>query len=60
MAEPKERNEENLDAMEPLNRGPDDIRAIIRRILTLEQERLYMRKPHLNDDIIRVIKDEIK
>ena len=60
MTEHKERNDENLDALEPLNRGPDEIRAIIKRVLTLEQERLYMRKPHLNDDIIRVIKDEIK
>ena len=49
-----------LDALEPLMRGPEPIRAIIKSVLTLEQERLYQRRPHLNEDILRVIKEQVK
>lgn len=46
-------------ALEPLRRDPEHLRIIIRRILELEQERLYQQKPHLNDDVVKVIKEEV-
>jgi hypothetical protein len=49
-----------IDALEPLRRDPEYIRNIIKRVLKLEQERLYQRQPHLNDDVIRIIKEEVK
>jgi hypothetical protein len=36
------------------------VRNIIKRVLKLEQERLYQRMPHLNDDVVRIIKEEVK
>jgi hypothetical protein len=48
------------DALEPLRRDPEHVRNIIKRVLKLEQERLYQRQPHLNDDVIRIIKEEVK
>jgi hypothetical protein len=48
------------DAVEPLRRDPEPIKNIIRNVLRLEQERLYQRQPHLNADVIRIIKEEIK
>lgn len=48
------------DELEPLRRAPQHIRKIIKRILTLESERLYQRQPHLNEDVIRIIKEEVK
>lgn len=49
-----------LDAFEPLKTGDPEIVRIITRVLTLEKERLYQRQPHLNDDVLRIIKEEIK
>jgi len=49
-----------LDAFEPLKTGPEHIRKIIEKVLVLEQERLYQKAPHLNDDVLRVIKEEVK
>lgn len=48
------------EMFEPLRRGPQHIRNIISRVLTLEKERLYQSKPHLNDDVIRIIKEEVR
>lgn len=49
-----------LDAFEPLKDGPEAVRKIIERVLKLEQERLYQRMPRLNDDVLRVIKEEVR
>ena len=47
-------------ALEPLKSGSDVLKKIINRVLVLERERLYQRMPHLNDDVVRIIKDEVK
>ena len=48
-----------IDALEPLKTGSPETVKIITRVLTLEKERLYQRAPHLNDDVLRIIKEEI-
>jgi hypothetical protein len=53
------REDQPLDAFQPLRDGPDAIRSIIERVLRLEQELLYQKKPKLNEDVLRVIKEEI-
>jgi len=53
-------SETEQDMLEPLKRGPDDLKKIIKRVLELESERLYQKQPHLNDDVVRIIKEEIK
>lgn len=50
----------NNDPMEPLMRDPEEVRNIIARVLELEAERLYQERPHINDDIVRIIKESVK
>lgn len=52
--------EKPADALEPLKSGEPHIRRIIERVLRLERERLYQKAPHLNDDVLRIIKEEVK
>lgn len=49
-----------IDPLEPLKREPEEYRLIIKKILELESERLYQRQPHLNDDVIRIIKEVVR
>lgn len=51
--------EKTIDPMEPLRRDPADVRGIITRVLKLEAERLYLERPHINDDILRIIKEVV-
>ncbi len=45
---------------EPLRVGPESVKMVIKRVLQLEQDRLYLQKPHLNKDVVRIIKEEVK
>lgn len=47
------------DPMEPLRREPSEVRNIIERVLKLEAERLYLERPHINDDVLRIIKEAV-
>lgn len=51
--------EKAIDPMEPLRRDPAEVRGIITRVLKLEAERLYQERPHINDDILRIIKEVV-
>lgn len=51
--------EKAIDPMEPLRRDPVEVRDIIARVLTLEAERLFQERPHINDDILRIIKEVV-
>ena len=48
------------DPMQPIRTAPPEVRQIIERVLRLERERLYEDKPHLNADVLRIIKEEVK
>ncbi len=52
--------DKDIDPLEPLKRDPDEYKTIIKKILELESARLYQRQPHLNDDIIQIIKEVIR
>jgi len=47
------------DPIEPLMREPSEVRSIIQRVLKLEAERLFQERPHINDDILRIIKEAV-
>lgn len=49
----------SIDPMEPLKRDPAEVRNIIAKVLTLEAERLFQERPHINDDILRIIKEVV-
>ncbi len=48
------------DPMEPLKRGPEEIKELLKQVLKLEAERLYMERPHINEDVLRIVKEVIK
>lgn len=48
-----------VDPMEPLRRDPAEVRDIISKVLKLEAERLFQERPHINDDILRIIKEVV-
>jgi hypothetical protein len=52
--------EKPADAFEPLRTAEQQIKRIIERVLKLESERLYQKAPHLNDDVLRIVKEEVK
>jgi hypothetical protein len=59
MSEAKDTDPKVIDAFEPLKSGGPEVSRIITRVLTLETERLYMKQPHLNEDVLRIIKEEV-
>lgn len=48
------------DPLSPYHEAPEDIKRIIKRILQAEKDRLYQRQPKVLDDIIRIVKEEVK
>jgi hypothetical protein len=46
---------------EPINSASSEVRRIIERVLEVEKERLHMEKPrHINDDILKIVKEEVQ
>ena len=48
-----------VDPKAPIGDAPEHVRKIIMRVLKLEHERLYQQKPHIIDDIVRIVKDVV-
>lgn len=45
----------------PIINAPPEVRRIIERVLQTEKDKLYMKRPHhINDDILRIIKEEVQ
>ena len=53
-------HQEFSDVQQPITSAPPEVRQIIERVLKIEKDKLYMRAPrHINDDILKIIKEEI-
>lgn len=39
---------------------PEEIAMIIMRVLELEYGKLYLEKPHIIEDVVKIIKEEVK
>lgn len=39
---------------------PEDIAMIIIRVLELEHGKLYLERPHVVEDVVRIIKEEVQ
>lgn len=48
------------DFLAPLNNADPEIQQIVKRVLKLERDRLYQQRPHINSDIMQIIKEEIR
>ncbi len=55
-------NEPNLnDVQEPITSAPPEVRKIIERVLQAEKDKLHSKRPYnINDDILRIVKEEIQ
>ena len=44
----------------PIFEAPPEIQQVIKRVLEVERDNLYLDKPRIIDDIVNIIKEEIK
>lgn len=45
---------------EPIISAPQEIQKIVIRVLEAESDKLYLDKPRVVDDIVEIIKEEVK
>ncbi|MGK7906038.1 MAG: hypothetical protein AB4040_02260 [Synechococcus sp.] len=49
------------DVQEPITTAPQQVKQIIERVLRIEKDRLdNNNRGHINEDILQVVKDEIR
>lgn len=48
------------DVKEPINQAPPEVQNIIHRVLEAERQKLYLDRPHLVQDVVNIIKEEVK
>ncbi|HLO84213.1 MAG TPA: hypothetical protein VK203_04240 [Nostocaceae cyanobacterium] len=61
MSESQNQNMQVEDVQEPIITAPPEVRQIIERVCKLEKSRLdRKKKSHINDDILEIIKEEVK
>ena len=49
-----------IDPLEPIKSARPPIQRIIKEVLRREKERLYEERPRLREDIVKIIKQEIR
>lgn len=52
--------DQDNDLLEPITTAPEEVQRIIKRVLKLEKEKLYLSRPHISSDITKIIKEEIR
>jgi hypothetical protein len=55
MEEPRDK-----DPLQPIKSASQEVQKIIKDVLKLESEKLYQKKPHINADIINIVKGAVK
>ncbi len=49
----------DVDVWQPYNDAPQEIQHIVREVLQLEKENIYKEKPHVNAEIINIVKEHV-
>ena len=49
-----------MDPQEPYKNAPPEVQKIVKRVLQLEKEWLHMDRPHIHDDVVAAVKEEVK
>lgn len=52
--------DEKIDPMEPIKSAAPEVASVIKKVLKLEHDHLYQDRPRISDDILKIIKNEIK
>lgn len=61
LSSPYNINNSLSNVQEPIINAPPETRRIIERVLQTEKDKLYMKVPrNINDDIIKIIKEEVQ
>jgi hypothetical protein len=47
------------DVQKPILEADPEVRRVITRVLSLEKDKLYLQKPHIVDDVVKIIKEEV-
>lgn len=45
---------------EPIDAAPAAVKRIVERVLAAERDKLYLDRPHLINDVVTIIKEEIR
>lgn len=48
------------DVQEPILKASPEVQRIIARVLEAEKQKLYLDRPHLTNDVVAIIKEEVK
>jgi hypothetical protein len=52
--------DQKKNILDPFNEASDELKMVIKRVLQAEKDKLYLSRPQILDDIVRIIKEEIK
>ena len=52
--------DEPINPLQPINTAPEQVRNILKKVLQLEKERLYDNRPRLIEDVVTIIKLEVR
>ncbi|HSW63850.1 MAG TPA: hypothetical protein VLH56_11180 [Dissulfurispiraceae bacterium] len=48
------------EIMKPVTEADEVLRRVIERVFQLEREKLYQQKPRVIDDLLTIIKEEVR
>jgi len=54
------RKKKDMEVPSILAGFPPEITMVILRVLELEHSKLYLDRPHVIDDIVRIVKEEVQ
>lgn len=52
--------EEPINPLQPIHSAPPAVRNVLKKVLQLEKERLYDDRPRLIEDVVSIIKQELR
>ena len=55
-----DRKSDDLEVLAPIAEASPQVQRIIKKILELEYGKVYLERPHVIDDLLRIIKEEVK
>lgn len=57
---PDNQSGNQIEPLTPFKEAPEEIQRIIRKVLNFEKSRLYQMRVRFNDEVTKIIKEEIK
>ena len=56
----QQQDEPKPDPLGPIKSASPEVARVIKQVLKLEHDHLYQDRPRVNDDILRIVKNEVK